>query len=112
QLGQVFANLLANTRMHTPAGTPVTVQMHEDSDTAVIEVVDDGPGLPEDAAAKVFDRFYRADTSRARKSGGSGLGLAIVSAIVNEHGGSVEAANAPGQGARFTVRLPLQTAEG
>ncbi len=112
QLGQVFANLLANTRMHTPAGTPVTVRMHEDSDTAVIEVVDDGPGLPEDAAAKVFDRFYRADTSRARKSGGSGLGLAIVSAIVNEHGGSVEAANAPGQGARFTVRLPLQTAEG
>lgn len=107
QLHQVFSNLLANARMHTPAGTPVTVRMRKDAGLAVIDVIDDGPGLPEEATAKVFDRFYRVDTSRARKSGGSGLGLAIVAAIVSEHGGTVEAGNEPGHGARFTVRLPV-----
>jgi two-component system OmpR family sensor kinase len=107
QLAQVFTNLLANARVHTPAGTPVVVRMREQDGSAVIDVIDDGPGLPEDAIGKVFDRFYRVDTSRARKSGGSGLGLAIVSAIVAEHGGAVEACNEPGHGARFTVWLPV-----
>ena len=109
QLAQVFSNLLANARMHTPAGTTVTIRMHEDPGMAVIDVIDDGPGLPDDATEKVFDRFYRVDTSRARKSGGSGLGLAIVAAIVAEHGGAVAAANEPGRGAKFTVRLPVVT---
>ncbi|MGA9598219.1 MAG: ATP-binding protein, partial [Acidimicrobiia bacterium] len=107
QLAQVFSNLLANARMHTPAGTPVTIRMRHDAAAVVVDVIDDGPGLPEDVTAKVFDRFYRIDTSRARKSGGSGLGLAIVAAIVAEHGGTVEAGNEPGRGARFTVRLPV-----
>jgi two-component system OmpR family sensor kinase len=107
QLSQVLANLLANARMHTPAGTPVTVRITSADSSAVIDVIDSGPGLPDGTADKIFDRFYRADPSRARKSGGSGLGLAIVAAIVDEHGGTVEAANEPGAGARFTVRLPL-----
>jgi two-component system, OmpR family, sensor kinase len=106
QLAQVLANLLGNARMHTPAGTSVLVRLAGKEDMAVIDVIDDGPGLPEEAISKVFDRFYRVDTSRARKSGGSGLGLAIVAAVVDEHGGVVEAANEPGRGARFTVRLP------
>ena len=107
QLSQVLANLLANARMHTPAGAPVTVRVRAVDSHAVLEVIDSGPGLPDGTADKIFDRFYRADPSRARKSGGSGLGLAIVAAIVDEHGGTVEAANEPGAGARFTVRLPL-----
>ena len=109
QLGQVLANLLANARMHTPAGAPFTVRMGTADSRAVIDVIDSGPGLPDGAADKIFDRFYRADPSRARNSGGTGLGLAIVAAIVAEHGGTVEAANEPNAGARFTVRLPLMT---
>lgn len=107
QLSQVIANLLANARMHTPQGAPVLVRFQSEGDEAVIDVVDEGPGLPDGTEQKVFDRFYRIDPSRARKSGGSGLGLGIVAAIVTDHGGSVEAANEPGHGARFTVRLPL-----
>ena len=107
QLSQVMANILGNVRMHTPAGSSVTVRASADEGSAVIEIIDSGPGLPDGAESRIFDRFYRVDTSRARKSGGSGLGLAIVAAIVAEHGGTVEAANEPGRGTRFTVRLPL-----
>jgi signal transduction histidine kinase len=80
----------------------------------VIEVADSGPGLPGEEPSRVFDRFYRGDSSRSRGSGGSGLGLAIVRSIVLKHGGSAAAANAPAGGAVFTVRLPLvpQEAEG
>ena len=109
QLSQVMANLLGNARMHTPAGAPVAVQVASDSGFAVVEVIDSGPGLPDGAASRIFDRFYRVDPSRDRQSGGSGLGLAIVAAIVEEHGGTVEAANEPGKGARFTFRLPLES---
>jgi len=110
QLNQVISNLLANARMHTPHGAPVVIRSHAAENEAVIDVVDDGPGLPDGAEQKLFDRFYRVDPSRARRSGGSGLGLAIVAAIVADHGGSVDAANEPGHGARFTVRLPLVSA--
>jgi len=110
QLNQVIGNLLANARMHTPPGVPVLIRSYAEGDQAIIEVVDDGPGLPDGDEKRIFDRFYRVDPSRGRKSGGSGLGLAIVAAIVADHGGSVEAANEPGHGARFTVRLPLVSA--
>ena len=111
QLRQVVGNLLANARVHTPPGTPVhvSVRTRDDGDgaVAVLEVRDEGPGLDPAAAAKVFDRFYRADPSRARAAGGSGLGLSIVEAIVSAHGGRVGVASpGMGQGARFTVELP------
>ena len=107
QLRQVVANLLANAREHTPAGTPVHVSLTAADGSAVLAVADEGPGLPGGETEKVFEPFYRADPSRTRDTGGAGLGLAIVAAIVEAHGGTVAAASPPGAGATFTVRLPL-----
>jgi two-component system OmpR family sensor kinase len=107
RLKQVVANLLSNARTHTPPGTPVTVRVRREADEAIIEVEDRGPGMTPEHAARVFERFFRADPSRARASGGSGLGLSIVSAIAEAHGGRVEVATNPGDGATFRVRLPM-----
>ena len=107
QLRQVLANLLANAREHTPAGTPVHVTLTAADGQAALAVVDEGPGLPAGEADKVFEPFYRADPSRTRDTGGAGLGLAIVAAIVEAHGGTVAAASEPNVGATFTVRLPI-----
>jgi signal transduction histidine kinase len=71
-----------------------------------LTVLDNGPGLPDEHLPHVFDRFYRADSSRARRTGGTGLGLAIVAAIVSAHEGTVAVASEPGRGAQFTVTLP------
>jgi two-component system OmpR family sensor kinase len=106
-LRQVVANLLTNAREHTPVGTPVHVTLATADGQAVLDVADEGPGLPPDEAANVFEPFYRADPSRARDTGGAGLGLAIVAAIVEAHAGSVAVSSQEGHGARFTVRLPL-----
>ena len=109
RLRQVLDNLLANIRTHTPAGTPATVRVHHDGDgtRAVLVVEDQGPGMTEEEAARAFERFYRVDPSRARTSGGVGLGLSIVSAIVAAHEGTVTVDSSPGEGARFTVTLPV-----
>jgi two-component system OmpR family sensor kinase len=114
RLRQVLDNLLANARAHTAAGTPVTVRVGRTVPAdgsrpvrGVIEVADEGPGLAADDAARVFERFYRTDESRSRRSGGTGLGLAIVAAIVDAHGGEVALRTSPGHGARFTIELPL-----
>jgi two-component system, OmpR family, sensor kinase len=107
RLREVLDNLLANVRTHTPPGTPTTVRVDAQSGEAVLEVTDEGPGLDADAAARVFERFYRADPSRARDRGGTGLGLAVVAALVEAHGGRVELDTSPGSGATFRVRLPL-----
>ena len=107
QLRQVVANLLSNALRHTPDDAAIRVHLAADGDAARLEVADDGPGLEADAAAKVFEPFYRADASRTRQTGGAGLGLAIVEAIVEAHGGAVTLRTAPGAGATFTVRLPL-----
>jgi two-component system OmpR family sensor kinase len=106
RLRQVVDNLLANVRAHTPAGTTATVRVLAEDGDAVIEVADRGPGLGESVRGRVFERFFREDTSRSRASGGTGLGLAIVQAIVAAHGGTVEVSDTPGGGATFTVRLP------
>jgi len=106
QLRQVFANLLRNALVHTPAGTPVEVAISHDGTTTVLEVRDYGHGLPTDENDALFERFWRAEHGRERGKAGAGLGLAIVAGIVAAHGGEVHADNAPGGGARFVVRLP------
>jgi two-component system OmpR family sensor kinase len=105
-LHQVVSNLLANVRVHTPPATLTTIRLEDQGAWAVLSVVDDGPGIPEESVDRVFERFHRADRSRSRRFGGSGLGLSIVQAIVEAHGGTVDAGNDQGGGARFTVRLP------
>ena len=107
RLRQVLDNLLANARTHTPEGTPVSVELRNDAGRAQLTVVDHGPGLTEEQAARVFERFYRADSSRTRASGGAGLGLSIVAAVIDTHGGTVTARPTPGGGATFEVTLPL-----
>jgi two-component system OmpR family sensor kinase len=106
RLRQVLANLLENARTHTPPSTPIEVRVGVDGDDALIEVRDEGPGMSEQEAAHAFERFWRADPSRARESGGAGLGLAIVSAITVAHGGTAEVVTAPGEGATFRIRIP------
>jgi two-component system OmpR family sensor kinase len=104
-LRQAIANLVSNAVRHTPPGTAIDVGAALVDGSAVVSVRDHGPGLDDDGLAHVFDRFWQAD--RARVGTGAGLGLAIVASIAGEHGGSATAANAPGGGAVFTLRLPL-----
>ncbi|MGH9125986.1 MAG: sensor histidine kinase [Acidimicrobiales bacterium] len=106
RLRQVVDNLLANVRAHTPRGTAAVVRVGSRDGYGVIEVADNGPGLPPESAGRVFERFYRADPSRSRQNGGAGLGLAIVAAIVAAHRGSVAVGETPGGGASITVWLP------
>jgi two-component system, OmpR family, sensor kinase len=107
RLRQIVDNLLANARAHTPAATPVRVTVRRVDGTAEISVADSGPGLDEQQLSQVFERFYRADASRARAAGGAGLGLSIVAAVARAHGGGVSAGSPPGEGATFTIQLPL-----
>jgi two-component system OmpR family sensor kinase len=107
RLRQVLDNLLANVRTHCPEGTASVVAVEQAGDQAVITVTDDGPGMSPDDAARVFERFFRADASRSRRHGGTGLGLSIVASITRAHGGTATADSAPGGGTVFTVRLPL-----
>lgn len=108
-LREVLDNLLANVRTHTQPGTRALVRVFARDGEAVVEVADEGPGLDAADAAHVFERFYRADPSRARDRGGTGLGLAVVAALAEAHGGGVELDTARGAGATFRVRLPLAT---
>jgi len=103
---QVVVNLLANARVHTPPGTSVEVRVKQSSDKTVVQVEDSGPGIPRDARKKLFERFTRGDSSRARSSGSTGLGLSIVDTIVKAHGGSVGLTSKPGKTV-FTVTLPV-----
>src|SRR6476620_9573108 len=106
RLRQVLGNLVANALQHTPDTADITVRVGTDTDNVVLEVRDEGPGMSTDDAHRVFERFYRADSSRARASGGTGLGLSIVDSLVYAHGGTVSVTTAPGQGCRFKVNLP------
>lgn len=106
RLRQVLGNLMANALQHTPDSARVTVRVGTVEDTAVLEVADEGPGMTADDAHRVFERFYRADSSRARASGGTGLGLSIVDSLVHAHGGRVVVTTSPGHGCCFRVSLP------
>jgi two-component system OmpR family sensor kinase len=107
QLKQVVSNLLRNALVHTPRGTEVEVRVGADGAEAIVDVRDHGKGLPTGDSEALFERFWRAEPGRGRGVAGAGLGLSIVKAIVEAHGGRVNAANAPGGGALFRVRLPL-----
>ncbi|WWW19416.1 HAMP domain-containing sensor histidine kinase [Nocardia vulneris] len=106
RLRQVLANLLGNALTHTPPAAAVVVRLTPCIDEVRLDVIDSGPGLSPEAAARVFERFYRTDASRTRASGGTGLGLSIVHALVAAHGGRVSLDSSPGEGATFTVFLP------
>jgi two-component system OmpR family sensor kinase len=108
KIHQVVANLLANARIHTPAGTPITVSIESNDEGTTISIADSGPGLSDEDQARIFERFYRADPSRNRaKEEGSGLGLSIVDAVMQAHGGKVGVSSKLGEGATFTVFFPL-----
>jgi two-component system OmpR family sensor kinase len=106
RLREVLTNLLTNARVHTPAGTNIEVTLSVDpGGEAVVVVADDGPGIPSAAQDRVFERFFRADNTRAPETGSSGLGLAIVAAIARAHDGQVLLRSRPGR-TEFEVRLP------
>ncbi|WP_327089106.1 HAMP domain-containing histidine kinase [Nonomuraea sp. NBC_01738] len=110
RLRQVVGNLMSNALFHTDQDTPIAVRVGAGDGLAFLEVADKGPGLSAEQVERVFERFYRADTSRVRRGGedrGSGLGLAIVRALVEAHGGAVSVRSALGEGSTFRVELPL-----
>ncbi len=107
RIRQVLDNLLANAAVHTPPGTPVTVELDAGAGTALVRVADAGPGIPADHRDRVFDRFYRVDKARTRDRGGSGLGLAVARSLVRAHGGDIDLTSGPGVTV-FTVRLPFR----
>jgi len=105
KLHDVLRNLVANASTYSPEQSLIMIRASRDRDCIAIAVEDEGPGIPEEDLARVFERFYRVDKSRARDPGGTGLGLAIVRHLVELHGGRVVAANRPSDGAQFTIFL-------
>ena len=110
RLRQIVANLLDNARIHTPAGTPVQVEVGVRDGVAFLAVIDTGPGIEPGQAQHIFERFYRGalpgSGDAAPRTPGSGLGLAIVKTIAEAHGGGVTVTSRPGEGARFEILLP------
>ncbi|MFE4754946.1 sensor histidine kinase [Streptomyces mirabilis] len=109
RLRQVVTNLVGNAVTHTHPGTSIRIGVGTIADHAVLEVADDGPGLTAEQSTRIFERFYRADTSRTRATGGSGLGLAIAHSLVTAHAGHITVDSAPGRGATFRIALPRLT---
>ena len=114
RLRQVIVNLLANARVHTPAGSHVTTTLAHEGDALIVRIHDDGPGIASDVRDRLFERFARGDSSRERRTGSTGLGMSIALAIVQSHGGGIEvdSSTAPqDHGTTFTVRLPAAVVE-
>ena len=108
RIHQVVANLLANARTHTPAGTKIDVSVNQSEDGVRIRIADNGPGLSDRDQSRIFERFYRADASRVRTDGeGTGLGLSIVDAVMRAHAGQVSVESELGKGATFTLFFPI-----
>ncbi|GAC1467443.1 MAG: hypothetical protein PVSMB1_16480 [Gemmatimonadaceae bacterium] len=107
RMKQVVVNLLDNAIKYTPNGGRVLMKISRDAREAILDVADNGMGIPVDALPHMFKRFFRVDDSRSRKQGGAGLGLSIVKSICNAHGAAVEVTSAPGEGSSFRVRQPL-----
>lgn len=111
RLRQVFFNLIENAIKYTPAGG-VAVEIAADRNDVQVRVADTGPGIPAEHLSKLFDRFYRLDRDRSRRTGGSGLGLAIARSLVHAHGGRITVDSQVGRGSTFTVRLPRGPSSG
>ncbi|WP_067780068.1 sensor histidine kinase [Actinomyces vulturis] len=107
RLSQVLTNLIGNILRYTPEDSPVEIALGKDKEMAIIEIRDHGPGVSPADMERVFERFYRSDSSRNRETGGSGLGLAIVATIIEMHHGHVSMQNTPGGGATVRILLPL-----
>jgi two-component system OmpR family sensor kinase len=106
---QVIANLLANAQSHTPDGSKIIVSASQDDSASYICVCDNGPGISVESQERIFERFYRADSSRVRSgTEGSGLGLSIVDAVMKAHGGLVEVESELGKGAKFILTFPIK----
>ncbi|MEU7403707.1 HAMP domain-containing sensor histidine kinase [Streptomyces sp. NPDC044948] len=113
RLRQVMSNLIGNAITHTPAGSSVRIGVGTHNALAILELSDQGTGMTAEQAARIFDRFYRADTARGRtQTGGTGLGLSIAHSLVTAHHGRIEVHTSPGQGATFRILLPIHTAPG
>jgi signal transduction histidine kinase len=108
RIQQVLANLLSNALKYTPDGGRVNLAVYETDEGGAVSVEDNGIGISEEELPLVFERFYRTDKSRSRKTGGAGIGLAIVKSIVEAHGGKVAAKSAPDKGSVFIVNLPKE----
>ncbi len=106
-LERALRNVVRNAIEHSPPGSGVRLSLEIDGDAAVVRVADQGSGIAPADLEHIFDRFYRADSSRARNGGGSGLGLAIAHWIVERHGGAISAESAPDKGTTIALRLPL-----
>ncbi|HZU66757.1 MAG TPA: ATP-binding protein [Ktedonobacteraceae bacterium] len=106
-LARAFSNLIENAIYYNRPGGKVTISFNRKDRWAVVVVADTGIGIPFDKQSRIFDRFYRADSSRSRHKGGAGLGLSIVSAIVQHHGGRIQVESTPDVGSTFTILLPL-----
>lgn len=107
RIGQVLSNLLSNAVKYTDVNGSINVLVKKDVDKAVLVVEDTGIGIAKEDQMRVFERFYRTDKSRTRKTGGAGIGLTITKAIVQAHGGTIHCESEPGEGSRFIVKLPV-----
>ena len=107
KLTQVVYNLMDNALKYTQEGGSVRVRLIRSGRDAILTVTDNGPGIPKEDQAHIFDRFYRVDKARSRDTGGTGLGLSIVHQMVLMHGGNVSVDSEEGHGATFTVELPI-----
>jgi signal transduction histidine kinase len=107
-LTRVLTNLLSNAIKYTPDGGTIVIRVRTAPPNIELEVIDNGPGIPEEALPRLFDRFYRVPGTQAQ---GTGLGLSIVKSIVEKHGGSISVISTPGEGSTFRLSLPLSGAE-
>jgi signal transduction histidine kinase len=108
RIKQVIANLISNSIKFTPEGGKIDVTCESDGKTVEFSVSDTGVGIPLDKQSKIFEKFYQVDTSSSRTHGGFGIGLSICKSVVEKHGGEILVSSLPGNGATFTVKLPVQ----
>jgi signal transduction histidine kinase len=107
RLQQIIVNLIDNSIKYTQVGGMIKVRVDREGNSAILEVSDNGLGIPAHALPHVFERFYRADKARSRATGGAGLGLSIVKAICAAHNGEIKVSSQEGRGSSFRVELPL-----